>query len=115
MYDKLVEIENLLKINDINNALNKISILKEELKPKEHEINQEKIKKEDVDKKLKEFQEKDKLDEVIVFEFKKENYDKYISDNDRIERLNNFEFNPKQDIKPQSLMPDFMKKQLGNM
>ena len=33
MYDKLNEIENLLKSNNVNEALNKLSILKEEIKP----------------------------------------------------------------------------------
>ena len=50
-----------------------------------------------------------------VFEFLKENYDKYISDTDRINRLNSFNLETEQDIKPQTLMPDFIKKQLGNM
>ena len=78
--------------------------------------NQEQvIKKEDVDKKIKEFQEKDKLTEPIIFEFLKTNYDKYIASEDRINRLNNFDINQtNQDIKPQNLMPDFITKQLGN-
>ena len=121
MYDKLTEIESLLKNNNINEALIKINSLKEEFnKNKENTSvtnNQEQvIKKEDVDKKIKEFQEKDKLTEPIIFEFLKTNYDKYIASEDRINRLNNFDINQtNQDIKPQNLMPDFIKKQLGNM
>ena len=118
MYDKLNEIENLLKSNNVNEALNKLSILKEEIKPNintTNNTNEGNVKREDIDKKLKEFQEKDILSEPIIFEFVKENYDKYIVSQDRIDRLNSFEFNPNQDIKPQTLMPDFIKKQLGNM
>jgi hypothetical protein len=118
MYDKLTEIENLLTNNNVNEALNKITLLKEEINPNKNNINssnEEIVKKEDVDQKIKEFQEKDILNEPIIFEFVKENYDKYMKDQERINRLNSFEFNPNQDIKPQSLMPDFIKKQLGNM
>ena len=118
MYDKLTEIENLLTNNNVNEALNKITLLKEEINPNKNNINssnEEIVKKEDVDQKIKEFQEKDILNEPIIFEFVKENYDKYMKDQERINRLNVFEFNPNQDIKPQSLMPDFIKKQLGNM
>lgn len=118
MYDKLTEIENLLTNNNVNEALNKINLLKEEINPNKNNVNisnEDIVKKEDVDQKIKEFQEKDMLNEPIIFEFVKENYDKYMQDQERINRLNGFEFNPNQDIKPQSLMPDFIKKQLGNM
>lgn len=114
MYDKLIELENLLKNNNVNEALIKINLLKEELNPSKETINQD-ITKEDVDKKIEEFQQKDVLNEPVVFEFLKENYDKYILDTDRINRLNSFNLETEQDIKPQTLMPDFIKKQLGNM
>lgn len=114
MYDKLIELENLLKNNNVDEALIKINLLKEELNPSKETINQD-ITKEDVDKKIAEFQQKDVLNEPIIFEFLKENYDKYILDTDRINRLNSFNLETEQDIKPQTLMPDFIKKQLGNM
>lgn len=113
MYDKLIELENLLKNNNVDEALIKINLLKEELNPSKEEKVE--VSKEDVDKKIEEFQQKDVLNEPVVFEFLKENYDKYISDTDRINRLNSFNLETEQDIKPQTLMPDFIKKQLGNM
>ena len=113
MYDKLIELENLLKNNNVDEALIKINLLKEELNPSKEEKVE--VSKEDVDKKIEEFQQKDVLNEPIIFEFLKENYDKYISDTDRINRLNSFNLETEQDIKPQTLMPDFIKKQLGNM
>jgi len=81
MYDKLTEIENLLTNNNVNEALNKITLLKEEINPNKNNINssnEEIVKKEDVDQKIKEFQEKDILNEPIIFEFVKaldEGYD----------------------------------------
>ena len=113
MYDKLIELENLLKNNNVDEALIKINLLKEELNPSKEEKVE--VSKEDVDKKIEEFQQKDVLNEPVVFEFLKENYDKYILDTDRINRLNSFNIETEQDIKPQTLMPDFIKKQLGNM
>ena len=80
MYNKLTEIENLLTNNNVNEALNKITLLKEEINPNKNNVNisnEEIVKKEDVDQKIKEFQEKDILNEPIIFEFVKENYDKY--------------------------------------
>lgn len=114
MYDKLIELENLLKNNNVNEALTKINLLKEELNPSKETINQD-ITKEDVDKKIAEFQQKDVLNEPVVFEFLKENYDKYIASEERVKRLNSLNLENNQDIKPQTLMPDFIKKQLGNM
>lgn len=114
MYDKLIELENLLKNNNVNEALIKINLLKEELNPSKETINQD-ITKEDVDKKIAEFQQKDVLNEPVVFEFLKENYDKYIASEERVKRLNSLNLENNQDIKPQTLMPDFIKKQLGNM
>ena len=99
MYDKLTEIENLLTNNNVNEALNKITLLKEEINPNKNNVNisnEDIVKKEDVDQKIKEFQEKDILNEPIIFEFVKENYDKYMQDQERINRLNGFEFNPNQ-------------------
>lgn len=114
MYDKLIELENLLKNNNVNEALIKINLLKEELNPSKETINQD-ITKEDVDKKIAEFQQKDVLNEPVVFEFLKENYDKYIASEERVKRLNSLNLENNQDIKPQTLMPDFIKKQLDNM
>ena len=114
MYDKLIELENLLKNNNVDEALIKINLLKEELNPSKETINQD-ITKEDVDKKIEEFQQKDVLNEPVVFEFLKENYDKYIASEERVKRLNSLNLENNQDIKPQTLMPDFIKKQLGNM
>ena len=114
MYDKLIELENLLKNNNVNEALIKINLLKEELNPSKETINQD-ITKEDVDKKIAELQQKDVLNEPVVFEFLKENYDKYIASEERVKRLNSLNLENNQDIKPQTLMPDFIKKQLGNM
>lgn len=70
----------------------------------------------EIERQMKEFKAKDKIDEPIIFTLIKPNYDLFINDQERNNRLNKLKLSSltedPQKVDAKTLMPDFMKKQL---
>lgn len=131
-YNEIQKIKKLIvdgKKDDALKALNNLSL--DYVDDKDIiEIDTEKLNKlfeknmnlsrEETERKIKEFEEKDKLKEPLKFSFLRSNFDIYMNNPDRIKRMEEFK-NPginkpiaNVSNDPHDLRPDFMKAQLQN-